>query len=168
MSDNNSTDLSDSDNEFENTDNYIGDKIKTYQVQFVKDDYYKFTLIGLFKEIPSIELTHFDYEDGYCSINTNFTEVQQSSGICLYDMITMTVIKKDGRIFKVILSVEIDNPKLDTDNKGNLMIWLEYKDKRAPIKTELTHPGNEKIPYYIINELKNDKINKLIEEFDSQ
>ena len=77
-------------------------------------------------------------------------------------MITMNVLKKDGKIFKLILSVEIENPVVDRENKGNLMIWLEYNGKRAPLKTGLSHPGNEKLPYYLINELKNDKINKLI------
>ncbi len=168
MSDNNSTDLSDSDNEFDNTHNFIGDKIKTYQVQFVKDEYYKFGLIGLFKELPTIELTHFEYDGGYCSVNTIFTHVKEESGLCLFDMITMTVVRKDGKIFKLILSVEIDNPKVDQDNKGNLMIWFEYNNKRAPLKTALTHPGNEKIPYYLVNELKNEKINKLIEDEDKE
>lgn len=42
------------------------------------------------------------------------------------------------------------------------MIWLEYLDKRTPLKTALSHPGNERLPYYIIGELKNPKIEELI------
>lgn len=166
MSDKDSTDLSDSDDNYEDINNYIKDKIKTYQLQFVKEDYYKFTLVGYFKkeENIEIELTKFEHEDYYCVINSNFTNITEElkNGIYLYDLITMNVLKKDGKNYKIILCVEIENPVLDSDNKGNLMIWLEYESKRTPLKTNLTHPGNEKIPYYIINELKNDKINEII------
>jgi hypothetical protein len=163
-----SSDLS-SDSDFEDMSTFLTDRFKVYQVQFVKDEYYKFTQVGFFKEIPSVELTKFDHEDYYCNISSNFTTIDESNkeGVCLYDMITMNILKKDGKMFKLILAIEIENPKIDTENKGNLMIWFEYKNKRIPIKTGLSHPGNEKLPYYIINELKNDKINKLLEEIES-
>jgi len=169
MSDKDSTDLSDfsdKDDNYEDIDNYIKDKIKTYQLQFVKEDYYKFSLVGYFKQEENIEieLTKFEHEDYYCVINSNFTNIKEElkNGVYLYDLITMNVLKKDGTNYKIILCVEIENPVLDSENKGNLMIWLEYQSNRTPLKTNLTHPGNEKIPYYIINELKNDKINELI------
>lgn len=166
MSDKDSTDLSDSDDNYDDIDNYIQDKNKTYQLQFIKEDYYKFILVGYFKkeENIEIELTKFEHEDYYCVINSNFTNITEEfkNGIYLYDLITMNVLKKDGKNYKIILCVEIENPVLDADNKGNLMIWLEYESNRIPLKTNLTHPGNEKIPYYIINELKNDKINEII------
>jgi hypothetical protein len=164
-----SSDLSDSDNDFEDMSQFTNDRFKVYQVQFVKDEQYKFTLVGFFKDLPSVELTKFDHEEYYCNISSNFTTVEESNkeGLCLYDMITMNVLKKDGKTFKLILAVEIENPNINTENKGNLMIWFEYKGKRAPLKTGLSHPGNEKLPYYIINELKNDKINKLLEEIES-
>lgn len=166
MSDKDSTDLSDSDDNYDDINNYIQDKIKTYQLQFIKEDYYKFTLVGYFKkeENIEIELTKFEHEDYYCVINSNFINITEELkyGIYLYDLITMNVLKKDGKNYKIILCVEIENPVLDADNKGNLMIWIEYESNRRPLKTNLTHPGNEKISYYIINELKNDKINEII------
>jgi len=166
--DNSSTDLSesDNDNDFESVNQYVADKIKTYQLQFVKDEYYKFTLVGFFKELPSVELTKFEHEDKFCNITSTFIEVDENAkpGIYLFDMITMNVLKKDGRIFKLILSVEIENPKINEENKGNLMIWLEYNSKKFPLKTALTHPGIEKLPYYIVNELNNEKINEFINQ----
>jgi len=159
-----SSDLSDSD--FDDVDSVItSDHHKLYQVQFVSDDNYKFSLLGYFKEEFSIELTRFEHSDLFCVIRSNMSIIddEPKSGKHLYDIITMDVLKKDGKQYKLILSVEIDNPQLNKENnKGNLMIWIEYEGYRTPIKTNLTHPGNEKIPYYIINELKNDKINEII------
>ena len=167
---NNSSDLS-SDSDFEDVDTCLIDKTPTYQIQFVENDMYKFSLVGYFKkdsEPLNVELTSFDHEEYYCSIFNNFTKIQDkvlSDGTYLYDLITMNVLKKDGISYKVILSVEIENPDLHKENKGNLMIWFETNHKqfkRVPLKTGLTHPGNERLPYYIINELKNDKINELL------
>ena len=162
-------DVSSDDSDYDDVDNLIGDKIKTFQVQFVKDEYYKFSLVGYFKkeENFTVELTRFEHEDYFCVIVSNFLKVEDtlSSGIYLYDLITLNVLKKDGVEYKLILSVEMDSPKINEENKGNLMIWFETNHngfKRVPLKTELTHPGNEKLPYYIINEMKNEKITKLL------
>lgn len=165
-----SSDLS-SDSDFEDVDSCFTDKVPTYQIQYVSDEMYKFSLVGYFKkdsDFVNIELTSFEHEEYYCSILSNFNKISEkvlTAGTYLYDLITMNVIKKDGVSYKVILCVEIENPNLDKENKGNLMIWLETDhngNKRVPLKTGLTHPGNERLPYYIINELKNDKINELL------
>jgi hypothetical protein len=76
----------------------------------------------------------------------------------------MNVIQKDGSEYKLILAVEINNVKLENDNKGNLMIWIEKSGKRCPLKSNLTHPGNEKVPYYIVAELKNEKIKEILNQ----
>jgi hypothetical protein len=165
-----SSDLS-SDSDFEDIDSCLIDKVATYQIQHVENEMYKFSLVGYFKkdsDIINVELTSFDHEEYYCSIFNNFNKIPEKvlvDGAYLYDLITMNVLKKDGISYKVILSVEIENPDLKKENKGNLMIWFEtnHKEfKRVPLKTGLTHPGNERLPYYIINELKNDKIKELL------
>jgi hypothetical protein len=167
-----SSDISDSsDSDFEDVENCITDKVATYQIQYVSDEMYKFSLVGYFKkdsDTINIELTTFDHESYYCSIFNTFNKIPEkvlADGTYLFDLITMNVLKKDGIAYKVILSVEIENPNLTIENKGNLMIWFETNHngfKRVPLKTGLTHPGNERLPYYIINELKNDKINELL------
>ncbi len=178
-----SSDLS-SDEDFDTTDEYIKDKKKIYQIQFDKDDLYKIKWVGYSDTLPTISLTNFSHEDNSCFIESNFSHIDEShlSGTCLFDLITMNVIQKDGRElsednsernnaslthsfgreYKIILSVEITDLKLDKENKGNLMIWFEKSGKRCPLKTNLTHPGNEKVPYYIVAELKNEKIKDLI------
>ncbi len=167
-----SSDLS-SDSDFEDVESCLTDKVATYQIQYVSDEMYKFSLVGYFKKDSdpvNVELTTFDHEDYYCSIYSNFNKIEQKvleEGTYLYDIITMNVLKKDGVAYKVILSVEMENPNLHKENKGNLMIWFETNHngfKRVPLKTGLTHPGNERLPYYIINELKNDKINELLKQ----
>jgi len=170
MSSDNSSDLS-SDSDFEDIDTCFIDKAATYQIQYIENEMYKFSLVGYFKkdsEPVNVELTSFDNEDYYFTIVSNFSKIEEkvlSEGTHLYDLITMNVLKKDGVSYKIILCVEMENPNLQKENKGNLMIWFETQHngfKRIPLKTGLTHPGNERLPYYIINELKNDKINEIL------
>ena len=158
---------SSSDSDFESTDDYLTtDTKKIYQIQYVSEDKYFVRLVGLFKITPSIEIYKFDHDGYSCYITSNFFELNDAhkSGTCLFDMITMDVIKQDGVTFKLRLCVEIENPKPDDENKGNLMIWFQSDTKEVPLKTNLSHPGNDKVPYYLIAELKNDKIPKLLEE----
>lgn len=177
MSDkNNSSDFSDSDDindneEFDNVESLV-DHTKFYQVQFISDDIYKFTCVGFFKKDNNIniELTKFEHDDLYCVISSNIINLSNhdnniqntKDNMYLFDMITMDVLKKDGNNFKIVLSVEMKDPDFDKENKGNLMIWVHYKDKQIPLKTGLTHPGKERLPYYIIGELKNEKINEIL------
>ncbi len=166
------SELSDlSDSEFDNVSD-MTDYTKFYQLQHVSEETYKFSCVGFFKKDTNIniELTKFDHEDFYCQISNNIIKfdksdiVTQKDNLYLFDMITMDVLKKDGKHFKIILSVEIKDPDFEKENKGNLMIWLNYKDKQIPLKTNLTHPGNQRLPYYIIAELKNKKIEEIIND----
>lgn len=120
--DDSSTDLSD----YEDTEDMIKDRKQVYQIQYVKDDYYKFVCVGFFKkeQLVSVELTKFEHEDYYCVITSNFVDqysnfVDQvsSNGLCLFDLITMDVLKKDGKNFKIILSVEVENPNFNSEIK---------------------------------------------------
>jgi len=178
-----SSDLS-SDDDYETTDDYIKDKQKIYQIQYVKDDLYNVKWVGYSDNLPTISLTNFDHEDNSCYIESNFSHIDDThlSGTCLFDLITMNVIQKVGQElsednsehknmslthsfcieYKIILSVELTDLKYDKENKGNLMIWFEKSGKRVPLKTNLTHPGNEKVQYYIVAELKNEKLKDLI------
>lgn len=169
---NNSSDLSDfSDDEFDNVESLV-DHTKFYQVQFISDDTYKFTCVGFFKKDNNIniELTKFEYDDLYCVISSNIINLSThenniqntKDNMYLFDMITMDVLKKDGKNFKIVLSIEMKDPDFDKENKGNLMLWVHYEDRQIPLKTGLSHPGNERLPYYIVAELKNEKINEIL------
>jgi len=168
MNNNQDSDSSlDSDSDFETTDKYVSDSKHVYQVQYANsENMYKLNLVGLFKVIPSVEIYKFEHEGCSCYITSNFFELNDShkSGTCLFDMITMDVIKSDGITFKLRLSVEIENPDPEKENKGNLMIWFQSDGKEVPLKTNLSHPGNDKIPYYLIAELKNEKIPELLKD----
>lgn len=161
---------SDSDSDFEDTSEYTADMKKVYQLQFVKDDTYKLIHVGLFKSVPSIDLHKFEHKINNftysCYISNNFTEYQDAfeNNPVLFDIITMDIIRSDGKMATLKLAVEIEKVSLENENKGNLMIWYECDDKKFPIKSNLTHPGNEKLPYYIIAELNSEKIVKLLEE----
>ena len=160
------SDFSDSDDDFQNTDEYLKNKKKIYQVQFIKDDLYHLKWVGLLEKIPSVQIHKFDKDDYTCYISSNFTDFEEShkSGVCLFDLITLDLIKNSGLHYKLILSVELTDVKLEKENKGNLMIWFEKDDKRVPLKSNLTHPGNEKVQYYLIAEMKNEKIKNLLEK----
>jgi hypothetical protein len=167
--DKNSSPNSDSDldwdSDFESTDKYVTTDTKhVYQVQYISEEKYKLNLVGLFKVVPSIEIYNFDHDGYSCYITSNFFEFNDThkSGTCLFDMITMDVIKNDGCTFKLKLCVEIENSDPNKENKGNLMIWFQSYTKEVPLKTNLSHPGNEKVPYYLIGELKNEKITELL------
>ena len=167
MSENNNDVITDSDSDFETTDDYItSDKKKVYQAQYLSDDKYKLNLVGLFNTIPSIEIYKFDHDGYLCYITSNFFEINDThkTGTCLFDMITMDVIKNNGVTFKLRLCVEIENPDEKKENKGNLMIWFQSDTKEVPLKTNLSHPGTGKVPYYLIAELKNEKISELLLE----
>jgi hypothetical protein len=191
MSNINSDSDLDSDSDFENSDVYVtSDMKKVYQLQFVNNDLYRLTHVGIFKSVPSIELHKFTHKiddiEFSCFLSNNFTEFKNEyqNNPVLFDLITMDIIRVDGcelstdnskhknlsdtnsfgKMYKLSLSVEIEKVNLDNENKGNLMVWYECEDKRFPIKSNLTHPGNEKLPYYIIAELKNDKVIKLLKE----
>jgi hypothetical protein len=155
---------SDSDSDFESTDKYVSEDVKhIYQAQYVSADMYKLNLVGLFKTIPSVEIYKFEHEENSCYISSNFFELNKSKdGTYLFDMLTMDVIRNDGITFKLRLCIEVENPNPEKENKGNLMIWFQSDTKELPLKTNLTHPGNEKIPYYLIAELKNEKLNELL------
>ena len=95
---------------------------------------------------------------------TDFDKLQKD--ICLFDLLTLDIVLKNGLNYKLILSVEITEVKLEEENKGNLMIWFEKSGKRVPLKTNLIHPGNEKVQYYLIAEIKNEKIDDLVNKLD--
>ena len=167
----NSDSDNDSDSDFDDTNDYVtADMKKVYQLQFINDDKYKLTLVGLFKSVPSIDLHKFDHKINNftysCYISNNFTEYVESfeNNPVLFDIITMDIIRSDGKMATLKLAVEIEKVSLENENKGNLMIWYECDDKKFPVKTNLTHPGNEKLPYYIIAELNNKKIIEFLEE----
>ena len=156
--------MSDSE-DFDSTDEYITDETKKiYQAQHITEDKYKLNLVGLFKSVPSVEIYKFDHDGYSCYITSHFFEMNDThkNGTCLFDMLVMDVIKSNGVTFKLRLCVEIENPNENIDNKGNLMIWFQNNVKEVPLKTNLSHPGNEKLPYYLIAELKNEKINQLL------
>lgn len=171
----NDTELSDksSDTEFDDVSN-MTDYTKFYQLHHISEEKYKFSCVGFFKKDTNIniELSKFEHGDFYCQISNNIIKFDKSDilnlnlnlkdNLYLFDMITMNVLKKDGTNFKIILSTEIKDPDVEKENKGNLMIWMNYKDKQIPLKTNLTHPGNERLPYYIIAELKNKKIEEIL------
>lgn len=170
MTDKNS---SDSDEDFDNVDNLTDDHTKFYQIQFVSGDKYKFSCVGFFKKNTniSIELDKFETDDIYCVILTNFMNfsyydsglLKTKDNFYLFDMITLDVLnKKNNDRYKLVVSIEMTDPNLETENKGNMMIWIHHNGKMIPLKTDLTHPGNDKLIYYVVNELKNEKINDII------
>ena len=63
-----------SDDDFENTEEYLKDKKKIYQVQFIKDDLYQFKWVGLFNNVPSVPVHNFDKEDYSIYFDVEYSE----------------------------------------------------------------------------------------------
>ena len=76
-------------------------------------------------------------------------------------------MRKDLGLNELSETMEQKNQAIvEEENKGNLMIWFEKSGKRVPLKTNLIHPGNEKVQYYLIAEIKNEKIDDLVNKLD--
>ena len=73
-------------------------------------------------------MSDYDYT---CYISSNFTDFEEShkSGVCLFDLITLDLIKNSGLHYKLILSVELTKKQItkaiEIKKKGKRVNWKD-------------------------------------------
>jgi hypothetical protein len=145
---------SNSSDEYDPIDEYTKNYTELYQLQYIKDDVYKFVSIGFFlNHSKLLELTKFEINKIYiynCEVYSNFLDNTKCN---TYDILTIFINTNNIHLnkFKIILSIEINEPDFKTENKGLISLFLIYSDNKIKIKTDLVH--NENIHYLLIEEL---------------
>lgn len=135
---------------------------KIYQIQHIKDNQYKFKWVGVFDTIPTVEIDNFKTDKYTCYITNNFTADITNNAI--YDLIDFKIIKNNGSIVTVYLSVGFKEINLDGENEGSLMIIMKEGDvDRVILKSNLKYPGNDKLILCVIREFSNEVISKAID-----
>lgn len=164
MSHNNLNSDSDSDDNMNVTEELLTTNTnmkKIYQIQHVKDNLYRFKWVGIFDSIPTVEIDNFKTEKYTCYITNNF--IADITNNAIYDLIDFKIIKNNGSIITVYLSVGFKEINLDGENEGTLMILMKEGDsERVALKSNLKYPGNDKLICYVIREFGSEKIQDAI------
>ena len=157
-----------SDDENINVDSFVdasNNKHKVYQIQNVKDNTFKFVFMGLFDTVPNVSLGDFKITDDiHAYLYSNFVTEEDIRENTFLSMITM-MIHKDGKLMNVCLGIDFDNPiNLEQECIGSCFIAFidENRNIGEILKKKLPYPGSDKIIYFLVNELKNEKIRDYI------
>jgi hypothetical protein len=82
----------------------------------------------------------------------------------MFPQITL-MINKNNNFFKLSMGIEFEEEiKVEEENKGSVFIMFtdEQKGVAEIVKKKLIYPGSTKIIYFLVNELRNDKIKAYI------
>jgi hypothetical protein len=160
---------SDSDSDID-LENYVSNNLnmkKVYQLQYTIDNKFKFVFMGLFETLPSVPLGDFKADDdAYCYITSNFVFEEELKTHKMIPQITL-IINKNNHFFKLSMGIEFENDiNIEGENIGSTFIMFtdEQKGVAEIVKKKLIYPGSAKIIYFLVNELKNDKIKTYINE----
>ena len=168
-----SSDFSDSDEsndiELEKHINKDNNYKKVYQLQHDKDELFKFRYMGLFEKLPVVNLGDFNIEGIHYFLTSHFVfldDINVSENNDMIDMITLN-INKNGKLSYLSVGIEF-NDKIDIENLNQGSVYLRYvspeKNINEIVKKNLFFPGSTKIIYFLVRELKNDKIQSYINE----
>ena len=138
---------------------------KAYQLQNVSENKFKFKYMGMFETLPSVSLGDFKMDDEtHCYLTSNFVFEEELSTHKMFPQITL-MINKNNNFFKLSMGVEFEQDiKLEEENIGSVFILFsdEQKGVAEIVKKKLIYPGSNKIIYFLVNELRNDKIKAYI------
>ena len=139
---------------------------RVYQLQHVQnsDNLFKFSFMGLFESLPVVNLGDFNIEGKYYFLTSHFIFEEDLINNNMIDMITVN-INNNGKLSKLVTGIEFNND-IDLENPNPGSVYLRYIDDNRDeiIKKNLTFPGSTKILYFLVRELKNDKIQSYINE----
>ena len=139
---------------------------RVYQLQHVQnsDNLFKFSFMGLFESLPVVNLGDFNIEGKYYFLTSHFVFEQDLNNNNMIDMLALN-INNNGKLSKLVTGIEF-NDSIDLDNPNQGAVYLRYIDdnRNEIIKKNLTFPGSTKILYFLVRELKNDKIQSYINE----
>ena len=165
---------SDSDSDFDsdgniNVDDYIEQNNpnlkKVYQIQHIADNRFKFEFMGLFEKTPSVSLGDFKFDENiHCYLTTNFVFEEDITKTEFHPMISL-MVQKENKFMNLCLGIEFNNKiKLAEENEGTVFIAFMDEEKNISeiIKKKLIYPGSNKLIYFLVGELKNDKIKTYI------
>lgn len=162
-------DKTDSDSDIDLED-YVSKNLnlkKGYQLQHVKDNLFKFVYMGMFETLPSVSLGDFKADDdAHCYLTSNFVFEEELKTHKMFPQITL-LVNKNNKFFKLSMGVEFDKEiTIDGENVGSTFIMFsdEQKGVAEIVKKKLIYPGSAKIIYFLVNELRNDKIKAYINE----
>jgi hypothetical protein len=134
---------------------------KIYQIQHVKDNQYRFKWVGVSDSIPTVPIDNFSTDKYTCYITNNFTS--DITNNALYDLIDFNIVKNNGDMITINLSVRFGEINIDGDNEGILMLLMKEGNKdRSVLKANLKFPGNDKLICYVIREFGSEKIQDAI------
>lgn len=140
---------------------------KGYQLQHVKDNLFKFVYMGMFETLPSVPLGDFKADDdAHCYLTSNFIFEEELKTHKMFSQITL-MVNKNNHFFKLSMGVEFEKEiDLNGENFGSTFIMFsdEQKGVAEIVKKKLIYPGSAKIIYFLVNELRNDKIRTYINE----
>lgn len=141
---------------------------KVYQLQHDKDDLFKFKFMGLFENLPEVNLGNFNIDNMNCYLASHFIFADDinNRNNNLFDILSLN-LNKNGRLSKLKVGIEFtDNIDINNLNTGKTYIRYIDTDKNINeiIKKNLTYPGSNKILYYLVAELNNDKIHTYIND----
>ena len=138
---------------------------KAYQVQHISDNKFKFQYMGMFENLPSVPLGDFKAdEDVHCYLTSNFVFEDELKTHKMFPQITL-MINKNDKFFKLSMGIEIEKDiQIEEENIGSAFIMFtdEQKGVAEIVKKKLIYPGSTKIIYFLVNELRNDKIKAYI------
>ncbi len=138
---------------------------KAYQLQHVSENKFKFKYMGMFENLPSVPLGDFKMDDtAHCYLTSNFVFEEELSTHKMFPQITL-MINKNNNFFKLSMGVEFEQDiKIEEENTGSVFILFsdEQKGIAEIVKKKLIYPGSNKIIYFLVNELRNDKIKAYI------
>ena len=151
---------------------------KTYQIQHIEDNRFRFKYMGMFERTPVVPLGDFKFDENIHSyLNNNFVNQEDIKKTVFLPMITM-MMQKESKFMNLCMGIEFDKEinNEDIENIENNVenveftgtVFLAFLDDDRNIaeilKKKLIFPGSTKLIYFIVGELKNDKIKKLISE----
>lgn len=153
-----------------NLEDYVKNNLnlkKAYQIQYLKDNMFKFVYMGMFENLPSVNLGDFKVDDNtHCYLTSNFVFEEEVNTHNMFQQITLRV-NKNNSFFKLSVGIEFEKTiNLDEENEGKTFIMLidEQKGVAEIVKKKMIYPGSTKIIYFLVSELKNDKIKTYINE----
>jgi hypothetical protein len=179
---NNSNLISDSDTDYDsnsdtdiNIETYIKDTNKNlqkvYQIQHLTDKTFKFEFMGLFETKPTVSLGDFKLnEDTHCYLSSNFITEEDINKTNFLPMVTLMISRKD-KFMNMCMGIEFDKSSDDTStinvndtHTGSVFIAFidENKNIGEILKKKLIYPGSSKLIYFLVGELKNEKVRKYI------
>jgi hypothetical protein len=173
ISDSDSDSDSNSDNDEDiNLDDYIKNTNKNlqkvYQIQHTADNRFKLEFMGLFETKPTVSLGDFKLNDNtHCYLSSNFITEEDIKKTNFLPMITLMISKND-KFMNVCMGIEFDNTDINVDEENYGTVFIAFIDENKNIgeilKKKLIYPGSSKLIYFLVGELKNEKIRKYIED----